>query len=78
QKMGIINDEREKYISRKTGHNTLNGLKIICPIIVLALAFMSYYSPSMILTGIILGVGTFMIIMYLIEMVLYFYYQRIE
>lgn len=78
QKMTIVNDEREAYIRRKTGNNTLKSLKIICLVSILVLTFISYACSSVLLTGIILGLGGFTIVMYFVEMILYLYYQRIE
>lgn len=74
----IYKDEREQYLKLEAGALAFRYGKIVCVILLCLTAALNYFSPSLLFTGIMLGLTIFLILMYGMELIAYFYCEKIK
>lgn len=74
----IYKDEREQYLKLEAGALAFRYAKIACVILLCLTAALNYFTPSLLFIGIVLGLTIFLIVMYGMELIVYFYYEKIK
>ncbi|CAK7077203.1 MAG: hypothetical protein EUB_01034 [Eubacterium sp.] len=74
----VYKDEREQYLKLEAGALAFRYAKIACVILLCLTAALNYFTPSLLFIGIVLGLTIFLIVMYGMELIVYFYYEKIK
>ena len=75
---GNYKDERERHLKLEAGYLAFKYAKIFCVALLCISALLNYSLASVLFTGIMLGLGIFLVIMYVMENILYFYCEKIK
>ncbi|WP_195270468.1 hypothetical protein [Eubacterium sp. 1001713B170207_170306_E7] len=74
----VYKDEREQYLKLEAGALAFKYAKIACVILLCLSAVLNYFLPSLLFTGIVLGLSVFLILMYGMELIAYFYFETMK